>query len=59
MLLRQRGYRVRLTVVLHQEVRRHAHPARRSANHMAKIAETVVIGISGDGRIEPHAVRGQ
>ena len=26
---------------------------------MAKIAETVVIGVSGDGRIKSHAIRGQ
>ena len=26
---------------------------------MAEIAETVVIGVGGDGRIEAHAIRGQ
>ena len=59
MLLRLRGYRVRLALVLHQEVRGHGQPARGGADHVAEIAETVVIGVGGDGRIEPHAIPGQ
>ena len=33
-------------------------PARGRADHVAEIAETVVIGVGGDGRIDLHAIPG-
>ena len=59
MLLRLGGRRVRFALVLHQEVSGHGQPARGGKNHMAEIAETVVIGVGGDGRIESHVIWGQ
>ena len=56
MLLRLQVHHVRLTVILDQEVRGHGQLARGGPDHMAEIAENVVIGIGRDGRIEPHAV---
>jgi hypothetical protein len=59
MLFRLRVDRVRLPIVLYQKVRRHGQPAAGSADHVAEIAKAVVIGVDGDSRIKPHAIRGQ
>src|SRR5229473_231224 len=59
MLLRPRGNFVGLTLVAYQEVGGYRQPARGGADHVAEIAETVVIGVGQDGRIEPDAIRGQ
>ena len=59
MLLRLRGHCVRLALILHQEVRGHGQSAHGRADHVAEIAETVVIGVGGDGRTELHAIPGQ
>src|SRR5450631_1079740 len=59
MLLRWRGYRVRLTAVLDQKVCGYGQPARRGANHMAEISEAIVIRVGGNGGIEPNAIRSQ
>ena len=59
MLLHLRDDRVRLALVLHQEVRGHGQPARGGTDHVAEIAEAVVICVGDDGWIKPHAVRGQ
>src|ERR1700680_1565263 len=58
MLLRLRGDHVRHAVVLHQEVCGQGQPAGRGADHVAEIAENVVIGLGGDGRIELHLIPG-
>ena len=59
MLLGFQGDCVRLTVVLHEEVRGHCQAARRGADHVAEVAKTVVIGVSVERRIESHAIGGQ
>ena len=58
-LHRFRGHFIGFPAVLHQEVRGHGQPARGGADHVAEIAETVVISVSRDGRVEPHAIPGQ
>jgi hypothetical protein len=59
MLRRPRGNFVGLALVAHQEVGGYRQPTRGGADHVAEIAETVVIGVGRDGRIEPHAIQGQ
>ena len=59
MLLRPRGNFVGLTLVAYQEVGGYRQSARTGADHVAEIAETVVIGVGRDGRIEPRAIPGR
>jgi hypothetical protein len=53
------GGRVRLALVLNQKVRGKCQPARGSADHMAEIAEAVMIRVGRDRRIKAHAIGGQ
>jgi hypothetical protein len=59
MLLRLRSNFVGLALVAYQEVGGYRQPACGGADHVAEIAETVVIGVGRDGRIEPYAIPGQ
>src|ERR1700719_5278318 len=58
MLCGLRGHIIRRSAVLDQKIGGESQPARGRADHVAEIAETVVIGVGRDGRIEPHAIWG-
>ena len=58
MLLRVRDITSGSTTVLNQEVRGDGQPACGGADHVAEIAETVVIGVSGDGWVESDPIPG-
>src|SRR5713101_5243663 len=55
MLLHLRGHRVRLALVLHQEVRGHSQPARGGADELASVAQ--MWGRTANGLTEPFPIR--
>jgi hypothetical protein len=58
MLQRFRSVVIRRSAVLDQEIGGDSQLARGCVDHVAEIAETVMIGVGRDGRIKPHEVWG-
>jgi len=59
MLRGLRRHGIRLAAVLYDEIRRHDDSAFGCVDHVAEVAECVVIGVDRNLRIDLHAIPGQ